>query len=601
MRIRYRLLALLALSGAAGLLPALTHAQAAFPEAAAFDAYSAGGARSDIGEDVAMDAEGNVYATGSFEGTATFGTLSLTAADDDPSNDWQDVFVVKYDAQGAALWARRAGTGVFNDFAEGIAADAEGNVYVAGYFTGIATWDGGGNPDVELTTRNDFDGFLAKYDTDGDLQWVAQAGGPEQDTGRGVAVAPNGDVYFAGGFTGTALFGTGTSLTSAGSDDAFLARYDADGNLLWVRQGGGTDGDGAWNVAADGAGNAFVVGTFRGVALWDGHPLQSRGLSDVFVAAYTPGGTVGWVQQVGANGSDYGRGIAVTPQAGGAVYVTGSFENTILVNQDVLTSAGFSDVFVARLGAANGALAWGVRGGGGGFDIGNDLALAPAGAAPLYQLFVTGYVDGDGTFSRGSRSRAYTSHGGVDGFVTVLRDRPGSASPLPYALIQTLGGTNADRGYGVGTADVGARAGVALTGAFRDQASIGPETLTSAGSNDAYVARYVFHPPALLDEEAASARLDAEAGVPSTVTLAAPSPNPVREATALTLSLPSAQPVRAEVLDALGRRVALLHDGDLGAGPHALVWDAEAVPPGVYVLRVTTAEGTLTRRVTRLR
>jgi len=594
MLLRYALLSL------ALFLPALAHAQ----EAASFDAYAAGGTRSDIGEDVAMDTAGNVYVTGSFEGTAAFGGLSLTAADDDPSNDWQDVFVVKYDASGTALWARRAGTGVFNDFAEGLAVGPDGSVYVAGYFTGIATWDGGGNPDVELTTRNDFDGFLAKYDADGDLQWVAQAGGPEQDTGRGVAVAPDGAVYFAGGYAGTALFGTSTTLTSAGSSDAFLAKYDADGNLLWVRSGGGAESDGAWDVDTDLDGNAFVVGTFRGVALWDGSPLQSRGLSDISVVAYTPAGDVGWVQQIGANGNDYGRGIAATRQPGAALYVTGSFENTILVNQDVLASTGFSDVVVARIDPTDGDLTWGVRGGGAGFDIGNDVALAPLRAgAPRYEIYVTGYVDGDGTFSKGTRARAYTSHGGVDGFVTVLRDRPGSANPAAYAQIVTLGGTNADRGYGVGTADLGeTTAGVALTGAFRDQASIGPETLTSAGSNDVYVARYVFRPRSVQEpsEEIASAPFAAGAEAPARLVLGAPAPNPFRGATTVTLALPSAQPVRAEVVDLLGRRVTLLHDGALGAGTHALVWDAEAAPPGVYLVRVTTAQGTQTQRVTRL-
>jgi hypothetical protein len=582
-------------------LPALAQG---FPP---FDAYSAGGTRSDVGEDVAVDGAGSVYVTGSFEGTAAFGPFTLTAADTDPNADWQDVFVVKYDVEGTALWARRAGTGVFNDFAEGIAVSPFGDVYVAGYFTGVATWDGGNNPDVTLTTRNDFDAFLAKYDPDGDLQWVAQAGGNGQDTGRGVAVTNSGDVYFAGGFYETALFGTSTTLTSAGSDDAFLAKYDAAGNLLWAQRGGGADGDGAWNVAADLGGNAFVVGTFRGVALWGGLPLQSRGFSDLFAVKYSPAGTPLWVQQIGANGFDYGRGITSTVEAGVALYVTGSFENTILVNQDVLTSAGFSDVFVARLDPLTGALRWGVRGGGAGFDIGNDIAVVPTHVSTTdLRVYTTGYVDGDGTFSKGPRALGYLSHGGLDGFVLGLGDRPGSANPLPSATVRTLGGANADRGWGVGGADVGATlAGVAVTGAFRDQASIGPETLTSAGSNDVYVARLIFRPPSLVpageDEEAAGALTAADAEAPAGVSLTAPSPNPFRGAAAVTLTLPAAQVVRAEVYDGLGRRVALLHDGLLQAGPHALTWAAGAAPPGVYVVRVATAERTLVQRLTRLR
>jgi hypothetical protein len=596
MLLRYRPLALVLLIP----LPAL--AQGLPP----LDAYSAGGTRSDVGEDVAVDGAGSVYVTGSFEGTASFGGLTLTAADTDPNADWQDVFVVKYDVEGAALWARRAGTGVFNDFAEGIAVSPFGDVYVAGYFTGVATWDGGDNPDVTLTTRNDFDAFLARYDTDGNLAWVAQAGGNGQDTGRGVAVTNSGDVYFAGGFYETATFGTNTTLTSAGSDDAFLAKYDANGSLLWAQRGGGTDGDGAWNVATDLGGNAFVVGTFRGVALFGALPLQSRGFSDLFAVKYNPGGTVAWVQQIGAGGFDYGRGVASTLEAGAALYVTGSFENTILVNQDVLTSAGFSDVVVARIDPLTGALRWGVRGGGGGFDIGNDLALVPTyvGAMTL-SVHTTGYVDGDGTFSKGPRALGYLSHGGLDGFVLTLNDRVGSASPLPDAAVRTLGGANADRGWGIGASDVGATlAGVAVTGAFRDQARIGPEVLTSAGSNDVYVGRLLFRPPSLrpAGEGEEGSDVFPVAGVegPARLSLAAPSPNPFRDAVGLTLTLPAAQPIRAEVYDGLGRRVALLHDGPLDAGTHALTWAAGTAPPGVYLVRVVTAEGTRTRRLTRL-
>jgi hypothetical protein len=593
MPLRYPLLAL-------ALLPALAAAQEGFTP---FDAYAAGGPRSDVGEDAAIDAAGNVVVTGSFEGTAAFGDLSLTAADTDPNNDWQDVFVVKYDADGAALWARRAGTGVFNDFAEGVALGPDGAVYVAGYFTGVATWDGGDNPDITLTTRNDFDAFLAKYDADGDLEWVQQTGGAGQDTGRGVAVDASNNVLFAGGFTGTATFGTSTTLTSAGSDDAFLAKYTAAGALLWVRQGGGTDGDGAWNVAADIENNAYVVGTFRGVALWDGLPLQSRGFSDLFVVRYDPNGTPRWVQQVGANGFDYGRGVAV-PLGGWGVYVTGSFESTILVGTDVLTSAGASDVVIARLAPLDGALVWGVRGGGTGFDIGNDLALAPTAlGAAEYRLYTTGYVDGDGTFSKGPLTRAYTSHGGLDGFVTVLRDRPGNTAPIPAGAVYTLGGTNADRGWGVGASDVGnTLAGVVVTGAFRDQAQLGPRTLTSAGSNDVYVGRLIYRPNWQEDADAGDAPVaSGPGGGPPTPSLAAPAPNPFRDAATLALTLPAAQVVRAEVRDALGRRVAVLHDGPLEAGTHSLTWEAADAPPGVYVVRVTTEDGPLARPVTRLR
>jgi hypothetical protein len=422
-------------------------------------AVSGGGSSADSGDGIAFAADGNRYVVGTFEGTATFGDVSVTSAGD------SDIFLVKYDENLDAVWARRAGTDVFNDFGGAVAVGPDGSVYATGFFTGVATWDGGGNPDGELTTFSDFDAFLAKYTPNGDLEWVRQAGGVGQDTGRDVAVDAEGNAYLVGGFDGVGTFGSVT-LETAGSSDAFLAKYDPDGEVVWAQRGGSDQGDLAYGVAVTPAGAAHVSGSFRGVALFGALPIQSAGATDVFVAQYDADGEPVWVEGIGADGSEFTRGGGIGLGPDGSVYVQGSFSNTILVGSDVLESLGFTDIFVAKL-TADGDELWGRRGGGDGTNFSAALAVDASGNA-----LTTGYVDGTGTFA----DEPITTQG-RDGYLAVFD----SAGDL--VTVELLGGTGQDTGSGVSvSADR-----FALTGSFRGTASFADFDLTSAGSSDMFV------------------------------------------------------------------------------------------------------------------
>ena len=422
-------------------------------------AVSGGGPSADVGDGIALAADGSRYVVGTFEGTATFGDLSITSAGD------SDIFLVKYDANLDAVWARRAGTDVFNDFGGAVAVAPDGSVYATGFFTGVATWDGGGNPDGELTTFSDFDAFLAKYTPDGDLAWVRQAGGVGQDTGRDVAVDADGNAYLVGGFEGVGTFGDVT-LTSAGSSDAFLVKYDPDGEVVWARRGGSDQGDLAYGVAVTDDGRAHVSGSFRGVALFGDLPIQSAGATDVFVAQYDADGEPVWVEGIGADGSEFTRGGGIGLGPDGNVYVQGSFSNTILVGGDVLVSQA-SPTSSSPNSHAEGDEVWGVRGGGDGTNFSAALAVDANGNA-----LATGYVDGIGTFA----DEPITTQG-RDGYFAVFD----SAGDL--VTVELLGGTGQDTGTGIAVnADR-----FAATGSFRSTASFGDLALTSAGSSDVFV------------------------------------------------------------------------------------------------------------------
>ena len=174
---------------------------------------------------IATDASGNSYVTGFFHRTVTFGageTNETVLERSDPAEGSEpNVFVAKYDRSGRLLWATQAG-GTRAGQGAGIAVDPRGNSYVAGFFSGTATFGAGEDNEIDLTAASGFqDIFVAKYDRNGRLLWAARAGGTADDGGFGIAADARGNSYVTGFFIGTATFGAGedneTELTTTAS------------------------------------------------------------------------------------------------------------------------------------------------------------------------------------------------------------------------------------------------------------------------------------------------------------------------------------------------------------------------------------------------
>ncbi|HIL58684.1 MAG TPA: hypothetical protein EYG39_12345, partial [Rhodothermales bacterium] len=425
------------------------------------EAWSGGGPAGDTGADVATNFNsGTIAVVGTFKETATFGCVSVT----DPAtgcvfSSCHDAYLVVYAPDGTAQWARRMGTPIHNDFAEGVAIAGDGTVYVSGYFTGEATWEGGDNPDATLTTRNDFDAFLARYSADGDLLWVIQGGGADQDTGRGIAVDDDGNAYWTGSFYGTATFGESedaVTVSSQGSSDGFVAKVGPDGSLAWLVQVEGAGSADLYDAAAGGSSGyeaIAVVGSFTDVATIGTQSLQSRGDDDLIVAQLdAETGEVFWAEQLGGSGDDHGRGVAMGRQ--GEVFVAGWFNGQILVGSDVLTSAGFSDALLAAFDA-NGSPTWGHRAGGSTFDIGEDVAFVypqifPTLGEPAFSpaVALAGYVDGEITVSTPDGNLAQSAQG-RDGFVAAYRAEVYEGVEAELREFSLIGGASLDAAYGV--------------------------------------------------------------------------------------------------------------------------------------------------------
>jgi hypothetical protein len=305
-------------------------------------ARSINGTGPDSGDAIATDSAGNVYVTGRYlGGTITFASgTTLTNA----GSYTNDAFVAKYDTSGTVQWARGFGGGD-SDNGYGIATDSSGNVYVTGGFTGSVTIGL-----TTLTGSEFFENaFVAKYDTSGTVQWAKGITGQFTNArGYGITTDSDGNVYVTGYYADTATFAPGTTLTGAGYSDAFVAKYDTSGTVQWATSIGGTNVDYGYGIATDSGGNVYVTGKYTGTATFaPGTTLTSAGSTDVFVVRYDTSGTVQWATSIGGTGPDSGRGIAT--DSGGNVYVVGDYAGTVtFAPGTTLTNAGSYDAFVAK-------------------------------------------------------------------------------------------------------------------------------------------------------------------------------------------------------------------------------------------------------------
>ncbi len=551
-------------------------------------------------------------------------------------------------------WVRSAG-GAGYDVSWKVAPDGAGGLYVTGQFAGEADFDGDGLADVVSVGPGDV--FVARYDAAGDLVWVRRAGGSGFDTGWAIASDSTGGAYVTGDFDGRADFdGDGLAdVVSVGPGDVFVARYDAAGDLVWVRRAGGAEVEQARGIASDGTG-VYVTGDFEASADFDddGMPdvtVAADAFSDLFVVRYDTAGDLAWVRSAGEPPGypflNYDLGWGLAPDGEGGVYVTGQFGGVVDFDADgvpEIVNSGGGDLFVARYDAA-GSFLWARSAQGRGPDFGFGIAADDAGG-----VYVTGEFLGDVDFD-GDGTADVASAGLWDLFVA----RYDAAGSLVW--VKSAGGGGSDTGYGAAADGAG---GVYVTGDFKGAVDFdgdGTADATSAGGYDLFVARYDAAGDLAWVKSAGSVEggdSDASRGVttdgaggvyiagwlggdadfdgdgaadvqnagdydafvakyrdpagpptqldplqvPAPVALMQASPNPFRSRTTLRFSTAETAPVRLALYDLMGREVRLLYEGSLPAGQvRSVQVPAQNLPAGVYFARLAGSGSSVVQRL----
>jgi len=397
-----------------------------------------GGSGDDQGTSIAVDSQGNVYVVGITDSI----DLPTASASQPQFGGGQDVFVAKLDPTGTRLEYLTYLGGSDLETATGLAIDASGNAYVAGFTrsTNFPTL----NP-MQATNRGQFNGFVSKLSAAGNLVYSTYLGGSLNDSTSAVAVDSAGNCYIAGIAT-SANFPVinAVQANQGGASDLYIAKLNASGNqLIYSTYLGGSQEDAATGIAVDPSGNVYVTGATLSVDFRTASPAQAEhggGIFDAFVIKMNPAGNQ-LVYSTYLGGGSADRGFRIAVDSSGAAYVVGdTFSTDFPVRAAIQqTVGGSADAFIAKLNA-NGGIVYSTWLGGSEIDGGTAISVDATGAA-----YVTGFTE-SGNFPVSAAFQRDFGGGGLDAFVTKFTS---NGSALEYSTY--LGGRGADSGFGIVT------------------------------------------------------------------------------------------------------------------------------------------------------
>jgi hypothetical protein len=289
------------------------------------------------------------------------------------------VFTISAYGQGSRIWSTYYGS-TGTDESYSVASDTFGNVYIAGITDspgGLASGGfqnsyGGGNTDA----------FLVKFDSSGNRLWATYYGGPDDDGAYDVCTDQAGNVYLAGYTLSTSGIAAGGYKNSySGARDAFLAKFDPNGNRLWATYFGDSLYDEGDQVETDAQGNVYFCGftsSVSGIAVSGFQNTFAGGTYDAFLVKFNAAGSLQWSTYYGGTGNDNAYGVAIS--AAGEVYLAGQtnspggvassgFQNSI--------GGGF-DAYLVKF-SSGGARVWATYYGGTGGELGLAAATDPSG------------------------------------------------------------------------------------------------------------------------------------------------------------------------------------------------------------------------------
>jgi hypothetical protein len=474
----------------------------------------------------------HLYVAGEFAGTVDFDPDPLITDTHTSYNGSIDAFLSKFDSSGNFLWAKTWG-GSKRDVAYGVGVDSSGNAYVVGPFRDTVDFD----PDpvkTDIHASNATSGtvyenniYLSKFAPDGTLQWVRTWGpslvpGKQSFGAEGYNVVVFGNyLYVAGDFSGDQ-----TDFNPWGSHDwhqnhlptsgpiffdAFLIKFDLNGNFQWAKTWGGEGYDDGPGVAVDGAGNVYVAGMYASQDInFDpaggsdglGHPAQDSGIIvDVFLSKFDPDGNFQWVRTWGGQGTEDAMGIAAVDGANN-VYVAGRFASvncdfnpdpTItdthsthnpapVISPTLQEKDNALDVFISKFDSS-GTFQWAKTWGGNGSDNAMGLAVDEAG-----HVYVSGWFSTTVDFDPGDGTDDHASNGQHDAFLSQFD----SSGIFYWAKIWGGPGDDASGVTLDGSSHVYASGGFAGTIDF--DPGDGTDNHISQGGQDAFLSQFLVVP-----------------------------------------------------------------------------------------------------------
>jgi hypothetical protein len=307
-------------------------------------AKSAGGRTGgDHGQAIACDTKGNTYVAGFFRDSANFDRVGIGAF----SKGLFTLFLAKYDNSGNCLWAKPIGSSNYQSQTEGVGldVDSKGNAYLSAGMHGVSQID-----TMKRIPTGIVDIFIAKFSPSGTVEWMRTAGGPTGLLGAKALKCFGSSVYVCGNYITSASFDGGKSLlkSTLGYQNAFLAKYDTEGNFKWVKDGSSRGQKSCESMAIDPKENIYIGATFTDSLCFDSTLIASSGRQSLAAISFASDGSLRWMRPAGRTGVIITHGVGVDKH--GNSYYTGIYNDTAAFGKEPLfASLNGQDMFITKL------------------------------------------------------------------------------------------------------------------------------------------------------------------------------------------------------------------------------------------------------------
>ncbi len=442
-----------------------------------------GGTGVDENTEITVDNSGNVYIAGMFSSTVDFDPGP--GLDRHTSNGYNDIFFSKFDSNGGFLWANTL-AGDYLDHLDGVTVDTDGNIYILGRYGSDIDFDPG--PGIEMPPQDKVPGiFLGKYDPSGGMLWVRVWSAAWICSGYSVAVDNYGAVYVTGYFQDAIDLNPGPEIDlhiSNGHSDAYLSKFDSNGEFQWALSWGGERSDNGIALAVDNNGGVCVGGNFSTTVDFDPGAgianLTATDYSDIFLLKLDASGGFLWARAWGGEGYDHCTGIDI--DSADNICVTGNLD----VRSYYITCGhnpphgpnGDSIVFLRKYNPS-GDLDWERIWGGEYFDYSNEICVDGDG-----YIYVGGFFESSFDFDPGQGIDVHTA----DGYKDIFLSKFDPNGDFIWAI--TPGGIGGDYGDAVAVDNSGY---VYISGHFSDTINLYPgyddATHTSNGEYDIFLVK----------------------------------------------------------------------------------------------------------------
>ena len=350
---------------------------------------------------VAVNNVDEVVVFGSFEESLTIGTGTDKITHMNTTGN--SYFLAKYDASGTLFWSKSFATDNTTfpfENEPGLTIDGSDNIYITAEFSGALDIEG------NIYNASNASYFVAKFDTDGNLQMSFDQQNTSTITSRDIAIDASGAILVTGHFFDQVSFGSLPPLVSSGSMDIFLVKYSSTGTPLLATRIGGAQREEAVSLEVTGTDQIYIAGKYRSTLIFIPGVLTLTATSttedDIFVAKYTDSFSPVWATAGKGANNDVIRDMDANATG---VYITGAFAEDLTFGSTALdvSSGSADDFFIAKLDVADGTEVWASQGGGAFTDRG--FGIKASGSL----LYATGYHVGTGTFD-GTSINAVTNN-----------------------------------------------------------------------------------------------------------------------------------------------------------------------------------------------